>query len=266
MDIFKASDSKYSQEEIRERFPYLYETHLHTAESSRCASSRGADMARACKEYGYTGIIVTDHAWGGNTTVDRNLPWDRFINEWCKGYEEAKAEGDKIGLQVFFGMEAGFMGTDFLLYGISKEWLLKTPKMWTADVPMQHKLVNEAGGIVVHAHPYREEFYIPEIRLFPNDVDGVEVINATHCSPKSKSHNVAVYNDRAIKYSNDNNFHIITAGSDVHSTELFGGGIAFSHKLENIEDFIKTLKSGEEYALTDGTDYYLASEIRAVKA
>ena len=61
---------------IREQYPYLYETHLHTSESSACAVSLGADMARACKEYGYAGIFVTDHNWGGNTATDRNLSWD----------------------------------------------------------------------------------------------------------------------------------------------------------------------------------------------
>lgn len=40
---------------------YLYETHMHTSEASACAGSTGAQMARAYKEAGYTGIIVTDH-------------------------------------------------------------------------------------------------------------------------------------------------------------------------------------------------------------
>ena len=46
----------------------------------------------------------------------------------------------------------------------------------------QYELVHAAGGMVIHAHPYREEDYIPEVRLFPEWVDGVEGINATHSS------------------------------------------------------------------------------------
>ena len=46
---------------------YLYETHMHTSEASACAGSTGAQMARAYKEAGYTGIIVTDHFFYGNT-------------------------------------------------------------------------------------------------------------------------------------------------------------------------------------------------------
>ena len=37
---------------------YKYETHMHTAEASACATSTGAEMARAHKEAGYTGIFI----------------------------------------------------------------------------------------------------------------------------------------------------------------------------------------------------------------
>ena len=56
-------------------YPYLYETHLHTSQGSACAVDTGKRMAEACKAAGYTGIIVTDHNWGGNTAVNRYLPW-----------------------------------------------------------------------------------------------------------------------------------------------------------------------------------------------
>ena len=54
---------------------YLYETHMHTSEGSACGQSAGAEMARAYAENGYTGIIVTDHFFYGNTAADRRLPW-----------------------------------------------------------------------------------------------------------------------------------------------------------------------------------------------
>ncbi|MBD5492546.1 MAG: histidinol-phosphatase, partial [Lachnospiraceae bacterium] len=110
-------------DKIREQYPYLYETHLHTSEGSACARSTGAEMARACKEYGYTGIIVTDHNWYGNTAVDRSLPWEEWLDVFCEGYEHARAEGDRIGLDVFFGYEAGYQGTEFLIYGVDGAWL-----------------------------------------------------------------------------------------------------------------------------------------------
>ena len=48
---------------------YKYETPLHTAETSKCGKSGGAEMARHFAGLGYTGIFVTDHFFNGNTTV-----------------------------------------------------------------------------------------------------------------------------------------------------------------------------------------------------
>lgn len=40
---------------------YRYETHMHTAEGSRCGRMPAAEMVRAYKKLGYTGVFVTDH-------------------------------------------------------------------------------------------------------------------------------------------------------------------------------------------------------------
>ena len=104
---------------------YKYETHLHTREGSACARATAAEQVRSYYEAGYAGIIVTDHFFNGNTAVPRNLPWEERVNLFCLGYENAKAEGDRLGMDVFFGWESGYYGTDFLIYGLDKDWLLK---------------------------------------------------------------------------------------------------------------------------------------------
>ena len=92
---------------------YLYETHLHTAQASACGHSKGADYISFYKEKGYTGIIVTDHFLNGNTSVPASLPWEERINLFCQGYEDAKKEGDKQGLQVFFAWYMDWIRTGF---------------------------------------------------------------------------------------------------------------------------------------------------------
>ena len=242
-------------ESIREQYPYLYETHLHTSESSACAVSTGAQMARACKEYGYTGIFVTDHNWGGNTATDRGLPWNEWVDAFVLGYEHAKAEGDRIGLDVFFGYEAGYHGTEFLIYGIDASWMKAHPELLTATVEEQYNLVHEAGGLVIHAHPYREDFYIPEIRLYPEWVDGVEGINATHSNPKSTAHNDPEYDVRAIAYARLHDLPM-SAGSDAHGIRLCGGGVAFKRRLTSAVDYVQAILTREDYVLTDGVKWY----------
>ena len=170
--------------DYRKEYPYLYETHLHTMEGSACAHCSGEEMAKACKAAGYTGIFVTDHNWGGNTAVNRRLPWKKFVEQFAKGYEKAKAVGERIGLDVFFGWESGYRATEFLIFGLSPAWMLAHPELWDASIEEQFALVHAGGGLVIHAHPFREEYYIPQIRLFPAHVDGVEGINATHSNSR----------------------------------------------------------------------------------
>ena len=236
-------------------FPYLYETHLHTFQGSACGKVPGRDMAVTAKNNGYTGIIVTDHHWGGNTRPDRSQPWEQWVDEFCSGYEDARAAGDEIGLDVFFGWEAGFHATEFLIYGLDKAWMKAHPELRTCSVEEQYRLVHEAGGMVIHAHPYREAWYIEEIRLFPEFVDGIEAINAQHSNPKVTGHYDPNYNHRAVAYGRKHGLPM-TAGSDIHVTNMLMGGVAFDHRLTSIQDYIETVKSGEGYVLTDGVVWY----------
>lgn len=230
---------------------YLYETHLHTSEASLCGQVPGAEMAKIYKEAGYDGIVITDHFFYGNTAVDRSLPWDAWVEAFCKGYENAKAEGDRIGLQVFFGWESGYQGTEFLVYGLDKQWLLAHPEIRDASVEEQYALVHAGGGIVIHAHPFREEPYIKEIRLYPCHVDAVEGYNATHSSVTSTSHKNPHWNEKAVEYAKAHNLPI-TAGSDQHRTRMIGGGMVFKRKMADIRDLSRAILAGEAVELRDG--------------
>ena len=237
------------------KYKYKYELHMHTMEASACARATGEDMARACKEAGYTGIVITDHAWGGNTCVDRALPWEKWVLEFAKGYDYAHEWGLKNDLTVFFGYEAGYHGTEFLIYGITPQQLMETSELKDADIPRQYDIIHELGGIVIQAHPYRKEDYIPEVRVFSEYVDGAEGINATHSSHLSQAHNVAEWNDMAIEFANNHNLPM-TAGSDVHNTNIFGGGIITEKKLLTPKDLTSLILSDEMYLLTDGDRIY----------
>jgi len=218
---------------------YKYETHLHTSEASKCARISGSEQAIQYKKAGYDGIIITDHFFGGNTCIDTSLSWEDRINLFCKGYEEAKKTGDKIGLQVFFGLEQTFEYTDFLIYGLDKEWLLMHPEIEKCTIAQQYKLVKEFGGMVIHAHPFRDRPYIDQIRLYPNLVDGVEVINYGNYEDE---------NMNAYKYAKEYNLPM-TCGSDGHGHQVLGGGIRTNIKLNSIEDYIDLILSGKDYKM-----------------
>lgn len=215
---------------------FRYETHLHTSEASACAILSAKEQVKYYKEAGYAGIIVTDHFFYGNTSISRELPWEEWINQFCKGYENAKAEGDKIGLKVFFGWEANYDSTEFLVYGLDKAWLLAHPEIIYWPVEEQYRKIHEAGGFIVHAHPYRIRPYIKEIRLFPKLVDAVEAINVNN-------HN-DIFDRQALIYARKNKLPV-TAGTDAHGKERLHSGVAFHYELESIQDYIEGIRSGK---------------------
>lgn len=217
---------------------YKYETHMHTSEGSACGKFTGAEMARAYKEAGYTGIFVTDHFFNGSCAVDSRLLWEEKVELFCRGYENAKAEGDRIGLDVFFGFEYGVEGADFLIYNLDKEWLLKHKDVDKWEPRMAFRAMHRAGGFIVHAHPFRERDYINHIHLFPRDVDGVEVINGGQLSEPWMNERAEIY---AMMYELPK-----TSGSDAHHADsLRECGIQVERRFKTPLDYLEQLKTGE---------------------
>lgn len=222
---------------------YIYETHLHTKEVSACSFLSGAEQARIYKKAGYTGIIVTDHFFNGNTSVPSKLPWKERIDMFSSGYENAKKEGDKIGLSVFFGWEANYQGTEFLIFGLDKQWMIDHPEMLSWSIEEQYKNVKAAGGYVVHAHPFRIRSYIKEVRLFPEYIDAVEIHNVGNGN--------LLFDKQAEAYARKHNLPAF-AGTDAHGYEKERIGMGFNKELNNIHELLDNVKSG---------DYQLISNI-----
>lgn len=243
-----------------ENYPYLYETHLHTSMVSACAHNTPEEMVRAAKAGGYTGIFITEHNWRGNSCIDRSLPWEAWIDAMASSFYAAKAEGEKVGLQVFFAYEAGFFGLpyhgcEFLIYGLTPEWLKQHPELKDLDAPEHLRIVRSAGATAIHAHPFREASYIPQAFLFPEDVDAVEAINANHSNPNRLSKHIPAYDAMAIDYAREHDLPM-AAGSDMHCDQLLGGGVAFRRKLQNEADYCRAILSREDYVLTDGCSVF----------
>ncbi|MCR5154976.1 MAG: PHP domain-containing protein [Lachnospiraceae bacterium] len=221
-------------------FKYKYDLHVHTYEASACASMTAAEQVKKYKEAGYDGIITTDHFFGGNTRVDRSLPWKEKIEAYCKGYEHAKEEGDKIGLKVFFGVEQGFNGTDFLIYGLDKEWLIAHPEFESANIEETYKMVHGAGGMMVHAHPFREADYIKGVTLRPDCIDAVETWN--------RGNRLDDWNIKAEEYADKYGLPH-TGGGDTHNLPDTPAGIITKEPLNSWKDYKKLILERGEYEI-----------------
>ncbi len=213
---------------------YKYETHLHTSETSLCSHSSGRDFADYYKSRGYAGVFVTDHFFNGNTTVPENIPWDKKIDLFCRGYDETASRGRQIGLDVFFAWEYSYGWAHLLTYGLDKDWLKAHPDISKWNIIEYFNIVHADGGYIVHAHPFREG--VDMVQLFPGKIDVVEVINASRIDDANR---------HALDFANSFGLPQ-TAGSDIHTIQQTRlSGVSVNRQLTGGRDYINALKTGE---------------------
>lgn len=220
---------------------YIYETHLHTDESSRCGRTPAREYIPYYLDMGYQGIIVTDHFYGNvSYTPDRNTSWREQIDNYCRGYEEALNEGIKRGLDVFFGIEQLFDGDEALIYGVDKQWLYDHPEIVGWNRRQLFDQVCAVGGCVVHAHPFRVRNYLSCIRL-NSCVHAIEVYNAG---------NRPVDDCYALAYAKYWNLPI-TAGTDMHRIgerpDSMNYGVKFEKKWSSVMDYVHAILNREPF-------------------
>ncbi len=228
---------------------YIYDTHVHSQECSACAHSSARELVRAYKAAGYSGFVLTNHFYRGNTRIDRGLPWAEFVKPYYDAYLEAKDEGEKLDFDVIFGIEE-YVGQhkEYLLYNIDLEFLLANPDMPDIDAKELARRVHEAGGFVSFAHPYRfrpeymNAFYEPDF----SHVDAVEVHNAC---------NDAAANDKALAAAKELGLYA-TFGSDTHNVSQANNGdivgMAFSHRVKTAAELVAALKESDTRAYIKG--------------
>ena len=212
---------------------FKYETHMHTSPVSWCAKNTPAEHVRAYSSKGYTGVIVTDHFVIEDLSDANRHGWETRVRFLYSGYESAKLEGDKCGLDVFFGWEICLDGRDFLTYGLNLDFLLKHNDLDLLTVKEYSNLVRTNGGVIVEAHPFR---YERQTMPAPDTIDAVEVYNAAMPSAVNK---------KAFEYAKLHNLTMLS-GSDSHSVDLsFASGILLKKKVVSIDCFVKEIVSGQ---------------------
>lgn len=222
---------------------YKYETHLHSAPASKCGRYSVRENMEFYKEIGYDGIFLTNHFLDANIGGDRSRPYEEQIEFFFADIEEGEALAGEVGIKFFWGIETSYLGTDFLVYGLSKEWYLAHPEIMEVSRKEMLTMMADDGALIVHAHPFREASYIDHVRLFPYHVHAVEIDNCGN----SKS----FQNEMARLYAETYGLHA-SAGSDNHISRFIPrlAGVEFEEPLESIEDFIERMKRGEGHVFS----------------
>lgn len=107
--------------------------HVHTREGSACARSASEEMIRAAIDEGLDGLVITDH--------------DCLLDDAQLDYLNAKY----APFRLFRGTEITTRREHFLVLGVDDERL----EVLGWAYPELHAFVNDRGGFLAPAHPFR---------------------------------------------------------------------------------------------------------------
>lgn len=216
---------------------YRYETHMHTAPVSKCGRASARESLEFYKRIGYDGVFITNHFLDGNINISPEVPYQDRIEFYFSDYEEALSLSEEIGIKVFCGVELSYGGTDFLIYGLDKQWYLEHPQIMEMKKSEELPFLMEQGALVIQAHPFREAAYIDHIRLYPRCIHGVEVINASRNDFENGMAEQFAANYGLLKFAGTDN-HVAE-----HKPRL--AGMCSDTPLKDEQDFVTRVKNGK---------------------
>lgn len=211
------------------------ETHLHTADVSKCGQIKAEKMMQMYHDAGYKTVFVSDHFQGNVMDPLGDIPWTEKVTIFLSGYYRAKVAGEKLGMNVLPCAEITFAGAPnhYLAYGITKAFLDGYPDLNKMTIAEFYPIAKAHNIFLVQAHPYRDGSCTPT----PEFADAMEVYNS---NPRH-----ADYSDRSEACAREHGLPV-TAGSDAHRLEDVAlSGILTEKEIKTPEDYIEAVKSGK---------------------
>lgn len=213
------------------------ELHAHTDESSGCGKMPAEELIGRFKGAGYDTIVITDHFVGKKETDES---YEERAAKWLRGYKNAKAAGDRVGVHVLLGAEVRFASRpeDILIFGMKEEYAEWMFSLMDSDMEQAefYRLMKGKGMLVVQAHPFRKGL----VRLDQKYLDGSEVYNgnARHDNKHDLAHEFG--NAGGEKF-------IKTSGSDAHQTmDVARGGVISPAPITNNDELIAFLTANPD--------------------
>lgn len=216
------------------------ELHCHSMDISECARVSVDDIIKKYTEAGYSTLVLANHLNRGTMKFNQTEQWKEFIEKYWSAYEKLK-ERAQGKLNILPGAELRFNENvnDYLLFGISKEFLLKYENMLELNPEKFHKIAKENGVLFVQAHPFRNGMTI----VNPCHLDGVEVFNG-HKGHDSRNE---------IAYAWAEKFNLIkTSGTDFHYNDVpANAGIITDFEITSLDMLVSTIKEGNYTLIKD---------------
>lgn len=217
---------------------YKYQFHTHLSPCSKCSPMTANELVESLVAGGFKGCVLTNHFYGGNTGINRDLPWEEFVRQYEENYHECKKIADEFDLDIIFGIEEHlFGGLEILCYGITPQFLYDHPELReNRTLEYWYSALHNFGALCIQAHPFRDREYIKEPKLLPCEyIDGIEVFNA--CNKPEE-------NQLALESAQNNPNWILVSGADTHLPKsVCWSGIETNQRISDNKKLVSILKS-----------------------
>ena len=213
----------------------LIDMHAHTKDISLCCQLDAEHIIKVAYEKGIQGLILTNHYQKSYYKDD--MPYN-FAKKYIGSYEKFKTIGKDYNILTFFGIEltaAKYADAHILIYGVDEDFILQNSNLCDYALEEIYIKVHEAHGIVVQAHPYRND-----IGLLNFDcLDGIEI----NCHPKYPSMHF-----EELSFLAKEKKLILTCGGDYHGDTSYRPkcGVFFPASVKSITDIVDYLKKSKK--------------------
>lgn len=219
---------------LLKEYSFQTELHAHTSLASSCSQVLPEEMAETYKKLGYDAVTIANHFVYEYQGLSKNEVIDRFFDN----FERAEKRGKEIGIRVLLAAEIRFSENenDYLIYGVTRKMLEEIYDLLPYGIENFRKVYKMPDSVFLQAHPFREDMEL----VSPAILDGIEVFNM-HPNHNSKVGIASVY-------AKEQNFSIITAGSDFHHPNRGHEGVSAirtKHLPKDGFDIAKILRSGD---------------------
>jgi len=189
-------------------YPYKMELHAHTRPVSGCSEIVPEHMIQLMKEHGYSAVVIANHFKSDSSFHNEADPAGVFLAD----YYATKEAGDKEGIKVYMGAEYQFANdpNHYLVFGVDEPFIRETVGRLDMTIEEFYKEYHSEDRLIIQAHPDRPG----QAQVPPEYLDGMEIMNL------HPHHNGRV--TLTIRYAQQQNFPVITIGSDLHNPPYAG--------------------------------------------
>lgn len=224
------------------------DVHVHSKGVSTCSCVSVEELVEQKLAQGYDGMVLTNHCQAWYYDPPQH---GEYVKSVLAEYERGRAYGAQRNFRVLLGLEVTInkpFYSDWLLYGVTGEFLAKTPCLYNLNQRELFELCEENGVVLVQAHPYRaNRSYCEDMRPGdPRYMHGVE-INCTEGDLEKKDEVLALARQNGL---------LVTCGTDYHGpNRTFRGGMYLPEGVERSADLACYLRQ------TDETNLFLEEEM-----